>query len=66
MLECKIRVRLAELNKTQKELAEYMGVTKQTMSGWVTGRTIPPLEKAFIIAEYLGCKVDDLWKYKND
>ena len=64
LLECKIRVRLAELNKSQKELAEHMGVTIQTMSGWATGRVIPSLEKAFMIADYLDCKVDDLWIYK--
>jgi DNA-binding XRE family transcriptional regulator len=61
LLKCRIRVRLAELEKSQKELAEYMGVSKQTVNGWVTGRVIPPMEKGFIIAEYLKCRVDDLW-----
>lgn len=62
LLKCRIKVRLAELDKSQKELAEYMGVSKQTINGWVTGRVMPPLEKAFLIAKYLRCKVDNLWE----
>lgn len=66
LLKCKIKVRLAELEKSQKELAEYMEVTKQTMNGWATGRIIPPMEKGFKIAKFLKCKVDDLWVYKEE
>jgi putative transcriptional regulator len=66
LLKSKIKVRLAELDMQQTELAEKMGVTKQTMNGWVRGRVKPPLETAFVIAKYLGCKVDDLWEYKED
>lgn len=66
LLKCRIKVRLAELNKSQKELAEYMEVAKQTMNGWAAGRIVPPLEKAFKIAKYLDCKVDDLWEFKED
>jgi putative transcriptional regulator len=63
LLKCRIKVRLAELEQSQKELAEFMGVSKQTVNGWVTGRVIPPMEKGFQIAKYLGSKVDDLWEY---
>lgn len=66
LLKSKIKVRLAELDMQQTELAEKMGVTKQTMNGWVRGRVKPPLETAFVIAKYLDCKVDDLWEYKED
>jgi DNA-binding XRE family transcriptional regulator len=66
LLKCRIKVRLAELDKSQKELAEYMKVSKQTVNGWVTGRVVPPMEKGFIIADYLECRVDDLWIYKEE
>jgi putative transcriptional regulator len=66
LLKCRIKVRLAELDKPQKELAEYMKVSKQTVNGWVSGRVIPPMEKGFIIAKYLECTVDDLWTYKEE
>jgi putative transcriptional regulator len=66
LLKCRIKVRLAELEKSQKELAEYMGVSKQTVNGWVTGRVIPPMEKGFVIAQYLDTTVDELWIYKEE
>jgi DNA-binding XRE family transcriptional regulator len=62
MLKSKIRVRLAELDMKQLNLAKTLGVTKQTMSLWVTGKAKPTLEMAFKIAKLLDCKVDDLWK----
>lgn len=65
LLKPKIKVKLAELDMQQQELAERLGVTKQTMNGWVRGRVKPPLETAFLIARELGCKVDDLWEYKE-
>jgi putative transcriptional regulator len=50
----------------QTDLAEQMGVTKQTMNAWVKGRVKPPLETAFKIAFILRCNVDDLWEYEYD
>ncbi|GIN22645.1 helix-turn-helix transcriptional regulator [Siminovitchia fordii] len=66
MLKPKIRVRLAELNIKQQDLSEKIGVTKQTMSAWVNGKTMPTLETAFKIAKILGCKVDDLFVYEEE
>jgi putative transcriptional regulator len=66
LLKSKIKVKLAELDIQQTELAEKLQVTKQTMNGWVKGRVKPPLETAFKIAELLNCKVDDLWEYKEE
>jgi DNA-binding XRE family transcriptional regulator len=62
MIKSKIKVRLAELEIKQQDLSEKLGVTKQTMSSWVNGRSIPTLETAFKIAKLLDCKVDDLFK----
>lgn len=65
MLRSKIRVRLAELDMKQQEISEILGVTRQTMSLWVNGKTTPTLETAFKIADLLHSKVDDLF-YLND
>jgi putative transcriptional regulator len=65
LLKSRIKVRLAELDIAQTDLAEKLGVTKQTMNGWVKGRVKPPLETAFVIAKELNCKVDDLWIYEE-
>jgi len=66
MLKSKIKVRLAELDIKHQDLAEKLGVTKQTMSAWVNGRANPTLEMAFRIANLLDCKVDDLYTYIED
>lgn len=66
MLKPKIKIRLAELDKQQMELAEQMGINKQTINGWVRGRNNPTLDTAFKMAKMLNCKVDDLWEYKED
>lgn len=65
MLKPKIRVRLAELDMRQQDLGEKLGVTKQTMSLWVNGKSTPTLETTFKIAYILECKVDDLYEYKG-
>lgn len=66
MMKSRIKVRLAELEIKQQDLAKKLGVTKQTMSAWVNGRVSPTLEMALMIAEILECKVDDLFLLKNN
>jgi DNA-binding XRE family transcriptional regulator len=66
MLKSKLKVKLAEREIKQQELSEILGVTKQTMSLWVTGKSTPTLETAFKIANLLDCKVDDLFTYNED
>lgn len=64
MLKSRIRIRLAELDMRQQDLSEKLGVTKQTMSLWVNGKSTPTLETSFKIAYILDCKVDDLFNYE--
>lgn len=66
VLKSKIRIRLAEMDKKQKDFAKELGVTPQTLSGWVkVDGNKPSLEQAFKIAKVLDCTVDDLWEYKE-
>lgn len=66
MLKSRIRIRLAEVDMKHQELAETLGVTKQTMSAWVNGRNFPTLEMSFKIAKLLDCKVDDLFVHMGE
>jgi DNA-binding XRE family transcriptional regulator len=66
MLKSRIKIRLAELEIKQQELSDKLGVTKQTMSLWVNGKSMPTLETAFKIAKLLDCKVDELYVYKEN
>ena len=40
-------------NKTQKQLADYLGTTQQTVSRWLTGINEPDLSTLLKICEYL-------------
>jgi putative transcriptional regulator len=66
MLKSKIKIRLAELEIRQQDLCEKLGVTKQTMSLWVNGKSMPTIETIFKIAKLLDCKVDDLYIYEEN
>ncbi|MGG4011400.1 helix-turn-helix transcriptional regulator [Bacillus smithii] len=46
-------------------LAKKCGVSNQTLSRWVTNKTQPDLEKAFLLAHALGVSVDQLGEFKE-
>lgn len=49
-----------EKNFTQEDLAEALHVTRQTVSGWETGRTEPDIETLTAMAEFLQIDVGSL------
>lgn len=61
---------LVELRKcnhmSQEELAEQIGVTRQTLSKYETGESVPDIEKCSAIAKALGITMDDLVNYNKD
>ncbi len=62
---------LIELRKyhdySQEELAELIGVSRQTLSKYETGESLPDIEKCKLLADVFGVTVDDLVNYeKND
>jgi len=63
LLESHIKLKLVEQKKKNKDLAAYLGVSVQSVTNWSSGHASPPLETAFKIAEFLDCKVDDLYTY---
>ncbi len=48
---------------TQAELAERIGVTRQTVIAIEQGRYSPSLEMAFRIAHVFGVPLDDVFQY---
>jgi putative transcriptional regulator len=48
---------------TQAELAERIGVTRQTVIAIEQGRYSPSLEMAFQIARVFGVPLDDVFQY---
>lgn len=56
----RIRVVLAEQNKTNRWLAEQMGKSEITISRWVQNKTQPSLEQLVVVANVLSVSPKDL------
>lgn len=50
-------------NISQEELAERVGISRQTLSKYETGESIPDIEKTKVIADVFGVSLDDLVNY---
>jgi putative transcriptional regulator len=58
-------LRFARNEMTQAELAERVGVTRQTIIAIEQGRYSPSLEVAFLIARALGVGLDDVFQFPD-
>lgn len=52
-------------NLTQEELAGKLGVSRQTLSKWETGDSLPDIEMSRAIAQLFGVTLDDLVCYES-
>lgn len=59
------RLRFTNDEMTQSELADRIGVTRQTIIAIEQGRYSPSLEMAFQIARVFGVPLDDVFGYKD-
>jgi putative transcriptional regulator len=57
------RLRFEHDEMTQQQLAERIGVTRQTVNAIEAGKYSPSLEVAFRIAEVFGVRIDDVFQY---
>lgn len=61
---------LIELRKihdySQEELAELIGVSRQTLSKYETGESLPDIEKCKLLADVFSVSVDALINYEKD
>ena len=57
-------LRFAAAEMTQADLAERIGVTRQTVIAIEQGRYSPSLEMAFQIAQVFGVGLDDVFSYE--
>ena len=58
-------LRFARGERTQAELADRVGVTRQTIIAIEQGRYSPSLEMAFQIARVFGVPLDDVFQYPD-
>ena len=65
-----MKTRIAELRKenklSQADLAEEVGVTRQTITSIETGKYIASLPLAYRIAKYFGLKIEDVFELKEE
>ena len=59
-------VQLRKINHlSQEELAEKVNVSRQTLSKWETGESLPDIERCMLLAEVFGVTLDDLVNFRS-
>ena len=53
-------------NLSQEEVAERIGVSRQTLLKYETGESIPDIDKCKALANIFGVSLDDLVNYENE
>ena len=57
----KIKERREAANLRQKQVAECMGVLQSAVSNWETEVALPKARQLPLLAQVLGCSIDDLF-----
>lgn len=65
-LKNRIRVLRAEKEISQKELAEVIGVSRQTVNSIEKGKFNPSVITALKVAEYFGVDVETVFQIQED
>ncbi|MBN1523783.1 MAG: helix-turn-helix transcriptional regulator [Spirochaetales bacterium] len=60
-----IRIRRTILELTQEQLAEQVGVTRQTIIAMEKGNYTPSVYLALVLAKTLSCTVEEIFHVEN-
>jgi putative transcriptional regulator len=66
MLKSKIRLCIEMSEITREEISKRMGISRNQLSNYSSGKSFPTMEKAFQLSRLLGVSVEDLYEYKED
>lgn len=61
-----LRFYMERKGKTQKELAEIVGVSAPTINEWIKAKKYPRIDKIDILADYFGILKSDLIEEKTE
>lgn len=61
MMKSKLKVYRAMHDLTQEDLAEKLGITRQTVIAIESNKYLPSLSLAFKLAKYFKVKVEDMF-----
>ncbi len=65
-MDNELRVWRARKDITQGQLADAVGVSRQTIISIEKGKYDPSLELAFKMADYFGVSIEDIFIYNKD
>lgn len=61
--------RIALLLRTSKYRREFiikeLNISANTLTNWCTNKTYPPIDKAFMLADLLEVRIEDLYEKEN-
>jgi putative transcriptional regulator len=66
MSNCVRRLRFEHDEMTQQQLADRVGVTRQTIIAIEAGKYAPSLPLAFRLARTFGVSIEDVFQYDSD
>jgi putative transcriptional regulator len=47
-------------------IEKYLGISRNTLSNWCTGKTYPSIPQLLKLAKLLNVKLDDIYQLKGD
>ncbi|MDX1603208.1 MAG: helix-turn-helix transcriptional regulator [Salinimicrobium sediminis] len=62
----RLKVLRAENNYTQEDLAEYIGVSRQTINAIEKGKFDPSLPTAFRISKLFKLSIEDIFQFEEN
>lgn len=65
MIRNSVRANRQDRNLSQAELAEAMGVSRQTINAIETGRYLPSLPLAMLLARFFGRPVEEVFQLEE-
>ncbi|KAA0547587.1 helix-turn-helix transcriptional regulator [Bacillus sp. BGMRC 2118] len=66
MLKSKIRLCIEVSGVSREEISKRMGISRNQLSNYSSGKSFPSMERAFQLSRILGVTVEDLYEYKED
>ena len=58
----KLQLLRSKTGMSQEELAERLGISRQSISKWESGQSVPDLKKLIILSEIYNVTIDSLVK----
>jgi DNA-binding XRE family transcriptional regulator len=66
MLKSRIGILLRSSKYRREFIQKELGISANTLTNWCSGKTYPPIDKAFRLAELLEIKIEDLYEREEE